>query len=130
MKSRNRIAMFAAAGVLVAGAALASPADARGYFGFSIVAPGYFAAPVVVEATVPNGYPAPYYAQPVYEDAYYDAPSYVVEGGRYYAARPYYAGAGFRNSRGESYHRANFRNEERGHSSQRSDGIGRRDDRR
>jgi hypothetical protein len=130
MKSKNRIAMFAAAGVLVAGTALASPANARGYFGFSIVAPGYFAAPVVVDARAPNGYPGPYYTQPVYEDAYYDAPAYEVEGGRYYAARPYYLGAGFHNSRAESYHRANFRNEERGHSSERSNGNGRRSDHR
>jgi len=103
--------MFAAAGVLVAGAALASPADARGYFGFSIVAPGYFAPPVVVDARAPNGYAAPYYAQPLYEDAYFDAPSYAVEGGPYYSAKPYYFGADFHNSRAESYHRANFRNE-------------------
>jgi hypothetical protein len=130
MKSRNRIAMFAAAGVLVAGAALASPADARGYFGFSIVAPGYFAPPVVVDARAPNGYAAPYYAQPVYEDAYFDAPSYAVEGGPYYSARPYYFGADFHNSRAESYHRANFRNEDRGHSSQRSNDNGRRGDHR
>jgi hypothetical protein len=130
MKSRNSIAMFAAAGLLVAGAAWASPAGARGYFGFSIAAPGYLVPPVVVDARAPGAYAAPYYGQTAYEDSYYDVPSYEAEGGQYYSATPLYFGAVVHNSRAESYHRANFRNEEHGYPSQRSNGNVRRGDHR
>jgi hypothetical protein len=126
MKSRNSMAMLTTAGLLVAGAAMASPADARGYFGFSIAAPGYFDPPVVVDARLPGAYTPPYYGQPAYQGSYYDAPSYEAEGGQYYFTGPSYFGAFFHASRIESYHRANFRNEERGHQSQRSNGNGRR----
>ena len=110
MKHRNRIATLAAAGLVIAGAAIASPATAGGSFGLSIAGPGYFVAPVA------GAYTAPYYSQPAYGDSYYGVPSY--ESGNeqyYYYAAPSYHGPVFRTSRVEADHRAHFRNEEHGY---------------
>jgi hypothetical protein len=128
MKHRNRIATLAAAGLVIAGAAMASPATASGYFGFSIAAPGYYGAPVVVHSRAAGAYTAPYYGQPAYEDSEYGVPSYESE--QYYSAGPSYYGSLFHSARVESYHRANFRNEERGHQSPRWNDNGRHGDHR
>jgi hypothetical protein len=111
MKHSNRIATLAAAGLVIAGAAMASPAIAGGYFSFSIAAPGYYGAPVVVHSRAAGVYAAPYYGQPAYEDSDYGVPSY--ESAQYYSAGPSYYGPVFDSFRFESYHRANFRSEER-----------------
>ena len=128
MKHRNRIATLAAAGLVIAGSAIASPATAGGYFGFSIAAPGYYGAPIVVHSRAARAYAAPYYGQPVYEDSDYGVPSY--ESGQYYSAGPSYYGSVFHSARVESYHRAKFRNEERGHQSARWNDNGRHGDHR
>ena len=128
MKHRNRIATLAAAGLVIAGAAMASPATAGGYFGFSIAAPGYYGAPVVVHSRAARLYAAPYYGQPVYEDSDYGVPSY--ESGQYYSAGPSYYGPVFHSARVESHRRADFRNEERGHQSARWNDNGRHGDHR
>ena len=128
MKHRNRIATLAAAGLVIAGAAMASPATAGGYFGFSIAAPGYYGAPVVVHSRATGAYSAPYYGQPAYEDSDYGVPSY--ESAQYYSAGPSYYGPVFHSARVESHRRATFRNEERGHQSARWNDNGRRGDHR
>ena len=128
MKHRNKIATLAAAGLVIACAAVASPATAGGFFRFSIAAPGYFAAPVVVQSRGTDAYIGPSYGQPVYEDAGYVVPSYESE--PYYSIGPSYYGQVFHSSRVESSHRTNFRNEERGHQSPRWNDNGRHGDHR
>src|ERR1700682_788423 len=117
MKHRNRIATLAAAGLVIAGAAMASPATAGGYFGFSIAEPGYYGAPIVVHSRAARVYSAPYYGQPAYEDSDYGVPSY--ESGQYYSAGPSYYGPVFHSARVDSHRRAHFRGEEPRHHSTR-----------
>ena len=130
MKHGNRIATLAAAGLVIAGAAIASPATAGGYFGFSIAVPEYFAAPVVVHSRARGAYISPYYTQPAYEDSYYGGPSYEPGSDQYYSAGPSYYGPVYHSSRVESYHRTNIRNEQHGHPSQRWNDNGRHGDHR
>jgi hypothetical protein len=128
MKHGNKIATLAAAGLVIASAAIASPATAGGFFRFSIAAPGYFAAPVVVQSRGTDAYIGPYYGQPVYEDAGYVVPSYESE--PYYSAEPLYYGRVFHSPRVESYPRRDFQNEDRHRQSQRWNGNGRHGDQR
>jgi hypothetical protein len=129
MKHRNGIAALAAAGLVIAGAAIATPASAGDFFSFSVATPGYYVPPVVVHSRATEAYAEPYYGNRTYEDSDYGVPSYESE--HYYSAGPsYYSGPAFDSSHVASHHRENLRNEEHGYPSSRWNDNGRDRDHR